>query len=87
MAAFIVMNAQDLDGDPHLRGRGYFVELPHPEVGVRRHAGIPYRLHGSPVEVRRAAPCLGQDTDDVLRGVLGYDDARIASLRAAGLLE
>ncbi|MEI8357394.1 MAG: CoA transferase [Deltaproteobacteria bacterium] len=87
VAAFIVMNAQDLDGDPHLRGRGYFVELPHPEVGVRRHAGIPYRLHGSPVEVRRAAPCLGQDTDDVLRGVLGYDDARIASLRAAGLLE
>lgn len=86
VAACTVNNARDLDEDPHLAARGYFVELPHPEVGVRRHAGIPYRLHGSPLEVRRAAPCLGEDTEQVLRDVLGYDEARIASLREAGLL-
>jgi crotonobetainyl-CoA:carnitine CoA-transferase CaiB-like acyl-CoA transferase len=86
VAAFTVMNAKDLHDDPHLGSRGYFVELPHPEVGTRRHMGIPYRLHGTPVEVWRAAPCLGQDTDDVLRDVLGYADDRIAALRAAGAL-
>ena len=38
----------------------------------------------------RSSPCrpwpptVGQHTDDVLRDVLGYDDARIAELRAAG---
>jgi crotonobetainyl-CoA:carnitine CoA-transferase CaiB-like acyl-CoA transferase len=32
------------------------------------------------------APTLGQHTGDVLREVLGYDDARIAELRAAGAL-
>jgi crotonobetainyl-CoA:carnitine CoA-transferase CaiB-like acyl-CoA transferase len=86
VAAFPVMTARDLHDDPHLGSRRYFVELPHPEVGVRRHMGIPYRLHGTPLAVWRAAPCLGEDTDYVLRDVLGYDEERIAQLRAAGIL-
>ena len=72
--------------DPHLRPRGFFVELPHPEVGARQHIGIPWRLSARRCAVRRAAPCLGEDTDDVLRDVLGYDDERIAALRDAGVL-
>lgn len=84
--ALPVMDARDLHDDPHLAERGFFVELAHPEVGVRRHLGIPYRLAGSPLAVTRAAPCLGQDTDDVLTRVLGYDEARVAELRASGVL-
>jgi crotonobetainyl-CoA:carnitine CoA-transferase CaiB-like acyl-CoA transferase len=86
VAAIGVLDAHDLHDDPHLAERGFFVELPHPEVGVRRHLGIPYRLDGSPLGVSRAAPCLGQDTEDVLRRVLGYDEARIAAVREAGVL-
>jgi benzylsuccinate CoA-transferase BbsF subunit len=86
VAALPVLDARDLHDDPHLAERGFFVELPHPEVGVRRHLGIPYRLHGSPLAVTRAAPCLGQDTDDVLTRVLGYDGARVAALRESGAL-
>jgi crotonobetainyl-CoA:carnitine CoA-transferase CaiB-like acyl-CoA transferase len=33
-----------------------------------------------------AARDAGRDTDDVLRRVLGYDDAKIAALRAAKAL-
>jgi crotonobetainyl-CoA:carnitine CoA-transferase CaiB-like acyl-CoA transferase len=86
VAAFPAMNARDLHDDPHLGSRRYFVELPHPEVGVRRHMGIPYKLHRTPLAVRRAAPCLGEDTDYVLREVLGYDEARIDTLRDTGAL-
>ena len=86
VAAFPVLDARDLHDDPHLAARGFFVELPHPEVGVRRHLGIPYRLDASPIAVGRAAPCLGQDTDEVLTRVLGYDADRIAALRAADVL-
>jgi len=32
------------------------------------------------------APELGEHTDSVLRDVLGYDDAKVASLRDAGAL-
>ena len=32
------------------------------------------------------APTVGQHTDEVLREVLGYDDARVEALREAGAL-
>ena len=32
------------------------------------------------------APTVGEHNDDVLRDVLGYDDERIAKLRASGAL-
>ena len=41
----------------------------------------------SPAEAGVAAPvAVGQDTDAVLRDVLGYDAARIAALRTTGAL-
>ena len=33
-----------------------------------------------------AAPVLGQHTEEVLREVLGYDPARVADLRARGVV-
>jgi crotonobetainyl-CoA:carnitine CoA-transferase CaiB-like acyl-CoA transferase len=77
---------QDLAESPHLRARGYFVEHEHPVVGRRLHAGVPWRMSASDSRVRAAAPCLGADTDQVLRDVCDYDDAAIARLRAADVL-
>src|SRR5262249_36676060 len=54
------------DDDAHVAQRGYWVELNHPEVGVRRHAGIPWRMSGTPTAVKAPAPGLGQHTDEVL---------------------
>ena len=45
--------------------------------------GLPYRLDGRGIDIERAAPDLGQHTEEVLRGLLGYDDARLAALAAA----
>jgi len=84
--AFTSMTNRDLATDPHLLQRGLFVELEHPEVGARQHVGIPWKLHGSPVRVRRPAPCLGEHTDYVLREILGRGPDDVARLRAAGIL-
>ncbi len=54
-------------------------------VGRFLHEGAPVRV-GAAVTVRRAAPLLGADTDDVLRDVAGYPPATIARLRADGVL-
>jgi crotonobetainyl-CoA:carnitine CoA-transferase CaiB-like acyl-CoA transferase len=81
IAAFPSMNSKDLAEDPHLNARGFFARLPHPEVGVQTHTGIPWRLTDAPNGVRKAAPCLGADTDTVLREVLGYPDAEISKLK------
>jgi len=86
VAAFPTMTNQDLFEDEHLASRGFFVNLPHPEVGARSHAGIPWKLSGTPCAVEAPAPCLGEHNDDVLRRVLGYSDAEVAELAAAGVL-
>jgi benzylsuccinate CoA-transferase BbsF subunit len=86
VAAFPAMTSQDLLDDAHLRERGIFVELEHPEVGVRAHVGIPWHLSATPCAVERPAPLLGQHTDEVLRDVLGMDAAAIAGLRDRGVL-
>ncbi len=45
---------------------------------------FPVKLVGEELPTPTKAPTPGQHSDDVLRGVLGYDDARIAQLREAG---
>ena len=86
VAAFPSMTNRDLATDPHLAGRGFFVDLPHPEVGPRHHAGIPWKLAETPCAVEAPAPTLGQHTREVLEGLLGYPPSAVDELAAAGVL-
>jgi crotonobetainyl-CoA:carnitine CoA-transferase CaiB-like acyl-CoA transferase len=75
------MSNKELATDPHLNSRSIFVSLEHPEVGVQQHVGIPWQMSKTALHVRRAAPTLGQDTDYVLRNILGYSAEEVATLR------
>jgi len=86
VAAIPTLTNKDVALDAHLRDRGFLVELEHPEVGRRTHAGVPWTMSGSPCKVRRPAPMLGADTDDVLTSLLGYSGEKIASLRQNGVI-
>lgn len=85
--AAVSMSNKDLAEDPQLAESGFFVHVPHPEIGPRLHLGMPWRLSATPCAVRRPAPLLGEHSDDVLQRVLGYSPDRIAALRASGALE
>jgi benzylsuccinate CoA-transferase BbsF subunit len=80
VAAFPPLMNRELDADPHLAEREFFVEREHPEVGVMRHAGIPWRMSETNCEVSRAAPILGQDNDYVFGELLGMSSQQIADL-------
>jgi crotonobetainyl-CoA:carnitine CoA-transferase CaiB-like acyl-CoA transferase len=84
--AFVAATNRDLAEDAHLAARSFPVTLEHPEVGAMLHLGVPWRMSASDCRVRRPAPCLGQDTDQVLRDVCGYAADEIECLRAAGVL-
>jgi benzylsuccinate CoA-transferase BbsF subunit len=86
VAAFPSMSNKDLAEDPHLHQRGFLVELEHPEVGKRIHAGIPWRMSGTPCAVKSPAPLRGADTEYVLKTFLGYTSDRIEQLRKAEIL-
>ncbi len=86
VAAFPSMSGKDLVEDPHLNERGFFTRLAHPEVGVRTHMGMPWLLTHAPNGVRAPAPLFGQDTEQVMRDVLGYAAAEIAALKEERVL-
>jgi benzylsuccinate CoA-transferase BbsF subunit len=86
-AAVVAYNMYLADEDPHIKKRDYFVYRDHPEVGKRQHCGMPWQLSRTATKVRAAAPTIGQHTDEILNGLLGYDTDQIAKLRAQGALE
>ena len=86
VAAFPALTNKEIAEDKHLDERGFFVEHEHPEVGVRRHAGAPWVFSETSCQVRKPAPCLGQDTDAVLQDILGYSADEVATLRANEVL-
>jgi len=86
VAAYPTMSNKDLSEDPQLNARGFFVRLPHPEVGVRTHAGMPWLWAHAPHGVRAPAPLLGQDTELVLRDLLGYSVTEIGQLQSEQVL-
>jgi crotonobetainyl-CoA:carnitine CoA-transferase CaiB-like acyl-CoA transferase len=86
VAAFPSMSNKDLAEDPHLQARGYLVQLEHPEVGRRIHAGIPWKMSDTPGRVKTPAPLLGADTDAVLRSLLKLTDKELERLRKAEVL-
>jgi benzylsuccinate CoA-transferase BbsF subunit len=84
--AFPVYSSKDLSEDAHLNAADFFVNLEHPEVGVRQHVGIPWRMSGTPCAIRQPAPCLGEHTNYVLCDLLGYTSNEVARLKSDGVV-
>lgn len=83
----VVQTSEDmLDHDPHLKARGFYVYLDHPETGHSAYDGPMFRLEETPARLGGPAPLLGQHNDEVLREVLRYDDERIAELLVEGVV-
>jgi crotonobetainyl-CoA:carnitine CoA-transferase CaiB-like acyl-CoA transferase len=84
--AGMVQDNADLLSDPHLEDRAFFTVAPHLRLGADLSVGLPMKLLGTPAEVRRAAPALGQDTDAVLAELVGLDEDERSRLHAAGVI-
>ncbi len=73
--AMMVYNQGEMFDDPHLKERGFFVELDHPAVGVKRYAGPMAHFEATPLTpLRGPAPTLGQHNREVFQGLLGLSD-------------
>ncbi len=86
-----VQDAADrLERDPQLADRGHFTRLGNDEVAPLPLEGLPLRMSATPAHtggrLRRGPPTLGQDTDEVLRDLVGMETGEIAALRAEGVL-
>ncbi len=67
--------------DPQSVARNMVQEIDHPTVGPIKLLGPVAKFGRTPAQIHSAPPPLGYHTDEVLRGLLGYDADRIAALR------
>jgi crotonobetainyl-CoA:carnitine CoA-transferase CaiB-like acyl-CoA transferase len=78
-----VNSPQSIAGDAQFRDR--LPWIPRERLGADQ-LPLPLKLVGGELPVPTKAPTVGQHTDEVLRSVLHYDDARLKELREAGAL-
>jgi crotonobetainyl-CoA:carnitine CoA-transferase CaiB-like acyl-CoA transferase len=77
----MAQDAGDLLDCPHLRERGFFVEVEHPIAGGAKYPGLGPKISGSQFEILRPAPLLGQHNREILCEELGYSPADLVDLR------
>ena len=71
--------------DPQIKHMGLPKQMHHPTMGPTNLIGSPVNLSDTPARLRRAAPLLGEHTEEVLEN-FGYDREAIDSLRARGVI-
>jgi len=80
LAAAPSRDGRDLYADPHLKARGAFVTVEHPELGELELVGAPWKMSGSEAAINHA-PLLGEHNDYVLRELLGLSKVEVDKLR------
>jgi crotonobetainyl-CoA:carnitine CoA-transferase CaiB-like acyl-CoA transferase len=84
--ASVVMRPTDLYEDAQLAHRDFFVTLDHTQMGPTPYDGPVTHFSRTPARLRRAAPCLGEHTEQVLRDFLGLEEDEITEYAIAGAL-
>ena len=76
----------DVMGDPQIAHRKMIVDVSHPVAGTLPIANTPVRMSRSETGIGGPPPDFGVDGPDVLRELLGMDEATITDLVARGVL-
>ena len=84
----IPRNAADLAASEHYEKRGNWVEYEDQTLGKKVKAfGFTPKLSVTKPQVWRGAPRLGQDTEAVLKTIVGYNQVQIESLKGKGVID
>jgi crotonobetainyl-CoA:carnitine CoA-transferase CaiB-like acyl-CoA transferase len=82
-----VQDFGDLHDDPQLALRKHFEAHTHKFLGPGLYEHNGFRLSDAPCGYEQAGPTLGQDTDHILRDILGCTDSEVEAMRASGAVE
>lgn len=84
----IAKTTQEIHSDPHWQSRGNFIKYVDQTLEKEVEAfGFVPKLSGTPQQVWRGSPRLGQDTDAILTDLLGYTEAEVQGFRGKGIID
>jgi benzylsuccinate CoA-transferase BbsF subunit len=76
--AMPVQSAEDrVEHDPQLRHRQMYQAMEHPVLGSRKVQNAPFRLSETPAYNHLPGPLIGQHTQEIVEGLLGYSHAEL----------
>ena len=81
-----VRHFKEMFDDPQIAANELIAEVTHPEFGKVRQTGMLIKFSTTAAQIDRAAPLLGQHTDEILRDYLGYDATKIAALHQSRIV-
>ena len=82
-----MLTGTDMLDDPHLRSRGWTIELDQPGVGPMALEGPAWVAPSMPGPITTPAPGLGEHTREIAMELLGLSPDEIEELIARGVLE
>lgn len=81
----IPASSEMLLASPHLKDRGYFVEVDHPVTGKIIYPGAQVKMGDLPYELK-PAPLLGEHNEEIYGDRLGYSKEGLVKLREQGVI-
>ena len=80
-----INDIQGVVNDPQIVARDMIVEVEHPKGGGRVNmAGIPIKMSETQGNIRKTAPLLGEDTEEILKTIVKMNDDEIRELKEKG---
>jgi CoA:oxalate CoA-transferase len=81
-----IANVEEVTRDPHLAARNMILHAEHSQFDGLIVPGTPLKSSGGTDVPSTRAPGLGENTDEVLSSILGYDSSRLSELRRRSII-
>lgn len=72
---------------PHLKARGFFIDIDHPEIGTTlKYAGLPYKFSSQFKTPCKRPPLIGEDNIQIYLKGLGLSEKELQSLSSSSTI-
>ena len=86
LSSGMVLSLGEAIEDPHIKARGAFVDVEHPEAGTLKLLAPWMRFSETPAKITSPAPLIGQHNREVYGDLLGLSEAEIDKLAEEGAI-
>ena len=86
LSSGMVLSLEEAIEDPHIKARGAFVDVEHPQAGTLKLLAPWMRFSDTPAKITRAAPLIGQDNNEVYGELLGLSESEVRELAEEGAI-